>query len=79
MDQIQNSDESICIEISKKSKNELIKQYNAQYYANNKQKILNQISKMVICELCGTTTTHQHLKRHQQKSLCLRRQAKKQQ
>ena len=52
------------------------KEYNKQYYATNKSKILDQLMTIVTCPNCKTTQTHQHLKRHMNSQLCKRRTEK---
>ncbi len=53
-----------------------VKEYNKEYYAKNKAKIAEDLSKMIVCEDCGTTCTHQHYKRHKKSTLCMRRKMK---
>lgn len=68
----QNIEKPEVVEEKKKRKNNT-KEYNAKYYADNKERILAMLCKMVICPLCGTSTSHQNLKRHQKGKLCKRR------
>ena len=48
------------------------KSYNASYYAQNKQQLLNKASKKECCELCGRIVAHMNMRRHQKTPLCKR-------
>lgn len=48
------------------------KGYNASYYAQNKQQLLNKASKKECCELCGRMVAHMNMRRHQKTKLCKR-------
>lgn len=53
------------------------KEYYAKYYADNKERILAMLREMVICPFCGSSSSHQNLKRHQKSNLCKRRMERK--
>lgn len=53
------------------------KEYNKKYYSQNKGKIIDQLMKVVTCNMCGCTVTHQHLQRHQKTKICAKRALKK--
>lgn len=55
------------------------KSYNASYYAQNKQQLLNKASKKECCELCGRMVAHMNMRRHQKTKLCKRLYDKQQQ
>lgn len=46
------------------------KEYNRQYYAKNKGKILDQLSRKVKCPKCERNVSMCNFVRHQTKSIC---------
>ncbi len=72
-----NSDSDSYSENRKEISLERVKQYNKEYYAKNKARIANDLQKMVVCDECGSTCSHQHYKRHKKSAICLRRKNKK--
>ena len=46
------------------------KEYNKQYYAANKKKILSNLLEKKECPHCGTKVNHQNMKVHQRSSRC---------
>ena len=50
------------------------KEYNKEYYAKNKTKIIELISKKEPCKLCGKVITHQKMKKHQRSAYCMDKQ-----
>jgi len=51
-------------------KKRLQKEYNKQYYAKNKQKILSALLQKEPCTYCGKMVNHQNLRAHQRSSNC---------
>ncbi len=66
------------IELLNKAKlnKEKQKEYNKQYYSNNKAQILKSMTELIKCENCGCSCTKYHLKRHMKSKLCLKRSKK---
>jgi hypothetical protein len=52
-------------------------EYNKQYYQKNRERTLKRVLQVVCCEICGTTSTYQNLKRHQKGRLCQKRASEK--
>jgi NAD dependent epimerase/dehydratase family enzyme len=46
------------------------KEYNKNYYANNKDKLLNTLKQKVICDCCGKSVAKYHFSRHKKTKLC---------
>jgi ribosomal protein S27AE len=46
------------------------KEYNKQYYATNKKKILSTLLTKKECPHCGKSVNHQNMKSHQRSSRC---------
>jgi hypothetical protein len=46
------------------------KEYNKQYYANNKNKILETMNQKVTCSNCNKEVCKSHLNRHQKTKTC---------
>ena len=55
---------------------ELRKQYNKNYYENNKNVILEKLTKKVNCQLCNRQVSSCNLNNHYKLSICQRTQAK---
>lgn len=51
------------------------KEYNKNYYTNNKAKILNYYKEKVICPKCDKAVCKNNLLRHMSKDICPRRAA----
>ena len=51
-------------------KKRLQKEYNKQYYAKNKKKILSTLLQKVPCPHCSKMVNHQNLKAHQRSNNC---------
>lgn len=52
-------------------------EYNAQYYAKNKQTILPTLLKKCQCDVCGRTVNYQQMPRHKKSSYCQKAKDKK--
>jgi hypothetical protein len=50
------------------------KQYNKQYYAENKERILCDLCTKVQCELCGRTVIKNNINKHYTTQLCMKTQ-----
>jgi hypothetical protein len=46
--------------------------YNEKYYATNKKRITDMLSKKTECPLCHRQISHSNLQRHQTTPLCIR-------
>jgi ribosomal protein S27AE len=66
--------ESENTEVKKRKNN--TPEYNANYYATNKDATLAKLMANVICPNCGGNSCAQHLKRHMKSKLCQKRSAK---
>lgn len=49
---------------------EMEKEYNKNYYAKNKDKILNVMKQKVMCDSCGKSVTKYHMSRHRKSKYC---------
>jgi hypothetical protein len=49
---------------------EILKQYNKEYYANNKNKIIKQMTTKTECPDCSKLITKCNLNKHMQSRLC---------
>eukprot|EP01038_Epipyxis_sp_PR26KG_P015560 gene15560-21012_t len=49
---------------------EQAKEYQKQYYAKNKDKLLTDLKQKVVCELCGSSISKCNLYSHQKSSKC---------
>jgi hypothetical protein len=49
---------------------EILKQYNKDYYANNKTKIIQQMTAKIECPDCCKLITKCNLNKHKQSKLC---------
>ena len=49
---------------------EQAKEYQKQYYAKNKDKLLTDLKQKIVCELCGCSISKCNLYSHQQSSKC---------
>ena len=58
------------IEIIKQDKKEIKKQYNSDYYKNNKTDFLNKLGVKETCNICNKQTRHQNIKIHQKSNKC---------
>ena len=45
-------------------------EYNKMYYDAHKDEIKEKLNKREICDICGRSTNHQHMKRHQKTNIC---------
>lgn len=53
---------------------ENLKEYNKNYYSQNKDSLLTKAYKKEPCNLCGRMVCHVNMRRHKQTKLCIRRQ-----
>jgi len=53
---------------------ENLKEYNKNYYSQNKASLLNKAYKKETCDLCGRDVCHVNMRRHKKTPLCKRRQ-----
>lgn len=52
------------------------KEYNKQYYINNKQKIIEKATTKIACSLCGRVVINNNINNHMKSKLCLNTQNK---
>ena len=55
---------------AEKPKKTNTKEYNKNYYLNNKDKIKAKLTAKLPCPYCDKLQSHQHMNRHQQTKLC---------
>ena len=58
------------IEEIKKDKKDIKKEYNSNYYKNNKEDFLNKLRVKETCTICNKQTRHQNIKIHQKSNKC---------
>ena len=51
---------------------ELRREYNRIYYRDNRERVLNDLSKKVVCPFCKRKTSFGNLKKHQLTRLCMK-------
>ena len=57
--------------VYKSKETEYVKNYNAEWYAKNKEKHLKNMSEKIDCDICGKSVVKAKIKRHQRSKKCM--------